>query len=69
MGPRGRPEDKLGGWITVQAQVLILERLGAVDPGTRSGRHAEGEGLMSQDGKSKTWMAWCWTRWLSSGHL
>lgn len=50
---REQPEDKLGGWITVQVWALTLQRLGAVGPGTRSGRLVEGEDLMSPDGKSR----------------
>lgn len=67
MGRRGRLEDKLGGWITAQVSALIPESLGAVGRGTRSGRRGEGEGLMSPGGRSRTWMGWCWTHWLSSG--
>lgn len=69
MGRQGQPEDKLGGWIMLQPQVLMLERLGAVGQGTQSDHRAEDEGLMNQEGRSRMWMAWCWTRWLSSGHL
>lgn len=50
---REQPEDKLGGWITVQVWVLTPQRLGAVGPGTRSGHLVEVEGLMSRDGKSR----------------
>ncbi len=69
MGHQGQPEDKLDGWIMVQVQVLMLDRLEAVDPETQLGRQAEGEGPMSQDERNRMWMAWCWTHWLSSGHL
>lgn len=50
---REQPEDKLGGWITVQVWVLTPQRLGAVGPETRLGHLVEVEGLMSRDGKSR----------------